>query len=859
MGQGKKIILIDGNGMLYRAFYGLPSLINSQGIPTGGVYGFTRMLLRLLREENPEYLVCTFDKGKKTFRHIKFPKYKATRRPTPKELISQITLVKEMLTCLNILSFEEEEYEADDLLATLAVKATQENLQVVIISGDKDLLQLASPSVSIIRFKRGISQTEIFDPEKVKEHFGVSPPQIPDLLALMGDTSDNIPGVPGIGPVTASRLIQKYGNLEKLLQNLAYLPPKISNLLQKHFNEIKLSKDLTTLRNKIPLKVNLEELKRKQPHPKKLLSLLKRLEFIQLIKEFPALAYNDEEKWIDISDEEVLRKFILSLKKVPLILELGEKDSPGIAIYLTKSERCYWLSFSNSNLKEEEILEKLRPVLEDKQIEKSGHNLKKTFLWLRRKGIKVEGLAFDTELAAYVLNSSRSNYSLQNLSLHYLGLLVEKQFLAPSRVRLIRQLIPLLKEKIEKEGLNKLYYQTELPLLKVLVNMEEKGIKINREALKDFLQEIMGKRKKLKEEIYQKAGERFNINSSPQLGEILFEKLNLPRLKKTKTGYSTDEETLQTLSLLQPWIGKIVEYRRLFKLESTYIKPLPKMVNPETGRLHTSFNQTATATGRLSSSHPNLQNIPIRNKMGEKIRQAFIAEEGYLLLSADYSQIELRIMAHLSQDPNLKSAFLRGEDIHQQTAAEIFNLLPLQVTPQMRRKAKTVNFGIIYGISSYGLSRDLNISESEAEEYIKKYFQRYPKVKEYIENTLNKARRTGYVTTFLGRKRYLPEILSPKRRRREFAQRTAINSPVQGGAADLIKLAMINLSRRLRKEKLRGRMILQIHDELLLEVPGEEITLTRKIVKEEMEGAIKLSVPLIVDSKIGKNWAEMKS
>ncbi|UCG93792.1 MAG: DNA polymerase I, partial [Candidatus Aerophobus sp.] len=478
---------------------------------------------------------------------------------------------------------------------------------------------------------------------------------------------------------------------------------------------------------------------------------------------------------------------------------------------------------------------------------------------LKMLKMDLTGLAFDTELAGYLLNPLASHYPLEDLALHYLGTDLDKEAHPAKRAKIISQLSELLEERLKKENLWELFLKIEMPLIEILAKIEERGIKVDKAALENFLKDIKKKRKEIQEEIYQEVGERFNMNSSQQLSQILFEKMNLPTLKRIKTGYSTNEEVLQTLSLLYPFVTKILEYRRLFKLESTYIRPFPELINPATGRIHTSFNQTVTATGRLSSSEPNLQNIPIRNKLGQRLRRAFIPENGYVFLSADYSQVELRLLAHLSQDSNLKRAFAKNEDIHRETAAEIFGVLPLKVTPQMRRQAKVVNFGIIYGISAYGLSRDLGISQKEAEDYIEKYFDRYPKVKDYIEKTLREAREKQYVTTLLGRKRRLPGINSRNKRTREFAERTAMNTPVQGGAADLIKLAMINLDRRFKKEELGAYIILQIHDELLLEVPEVKIDQTRKIVKEEMERAMKLSVPLVVETKVGKNWGEMKS
>ena len=851
--EKEKLILIDGNALLYRSFYALPPLTNSEGIPTGGVYGFTRILLKLLREENPTYLACAFDKGKKTFRHKEYKEYKATRPKTPQELAAQIPLIKEVLKGFNIPIFEEDGYEADDILVTLAKEAKQMGLRVEIFTGDKDILQIVSSSIYIVRFKKGISQTQLFDEEQVKKVYGVSPSQIPDYLSLVGDVSDNIPGVSGIGPVTARNLIQKFGNLENILANLEKIPPKQSKTLKEYSEQAKFSKELATLLTCVPIRVDLNKFKVSSPQKEMLFPLFKKLEFKELIKQFePSTSLSFSFK--DVSSSEKLESLINKLSQGTFVIEVGEKE---LVFSPVQTEDVFNVVLNQKNLSKDFILNKLQPILENPDIKKIGHNLKSSILKLRKMGHNLKGLDFDTQIAAYLLNPLATSYSLKDLAFQYTGEYIE-ELSSGQRVRIIKKLYPSLKDNLKKLGMWDLFSQIEMPLIEVLSAMQERGIKVDKRTLNDFLRKIREKREKLEEEIYQEVGEEFNINSSQQLGKILFEELNLPVVKRTKTGYSTDEEVLQVLSRIYPPLKKVIDYRHLFKLESTYIQPFPSLINPATGRIHTSFNQTVTATGRLSSSHPNLQNIPIREKLGEEIRRSFVAEQGYLFLSADYSQIELRILAHLSKDPNLKSAFNRGEDIHRQTAAEIFSVLPLQVTPQMRRQAKVVNFGIVYGISSYGLSRDLGISEKEAEEYINKYFNRYPKVKEYIEKTLERARKNHYVTTLTGRRRYLPDINSSNRRRREFAERTAINSPIQGGAADLIKIAMINLYRRLKKERTDAWILLQIHDELLFEVPYKKIEEVKRIVKVEMEGAMKLSVPLLVDIKTGKNWADMK-
>jgi DNA polymerase-1 len=853
----KKFILIDGHALLYRAFYALPPLTNSEGVPTGAVYGFTRMLMKLLREEKPAYIACAFDKGRKTFRHRRWEEYKATRARMPQDLTSQIPLIKEVLKGFGISSFENEEYEADDLLATLAKKGEKMGLRIEILTSDKDALQTVSSSIYVLRPRKGITDIRRFDEKEVKKKYGVSPSQIPDFLALMGDTSDNIPGVPGIGPVMAKELMQKFKTLDHLLHNLDQLPSKKRNLLIKYAEQARLSKKLATTITSVPLEVNLDELKVNPPQRDLLLPLFSKLEFKQLIKELGPSIF-PEAHFYEISSLSDLISLASNLKKTFFVLEPQKnRKIQGLAFFV-KDKPPYWLPLKQAGIKKNLIIGKLNPILGDSEIMKIGHDLKTTVHQLKMLKMDLTGLGFDTELAAYLLNPLVSHYPLEDLALNYLGMGLDKGAHPAQRAKIISQLSELLRERLKKENLWELFLKIEMPLIEVLAKMEERGIKVDKATLEDFLKEVKKQREEIQEEIYQGVGEKFNINSSPQLGQILFEKMNLPPLKRTKTGYSTDEEVLQTLSLIYPFVTKILEYRRLFKLESTYIRPFPELINPATGRIHTSFNQTVTATGRLSSSEPNLQNIPIRNKLGQRLRRAFIPENGYLFLSADYSQVELRLLAHLSQDTNLKRAFAKNEDIHRETASEIFGVLPLKVTSQMRRQAKVVNFGIIYGISAYGLSRDLGISQKEAEDYIEKYFDRYPKVKDWIEKTLRQARDKQYVTTLLGRKRRLPGIDSRNKRTREFAERTAINSPVQGGAADLIKLAMINLNRRFKKEGLGAYIILQIHDELLFEVPEAKIDQTRKIVKEEMESAMRLYVPLVVQTKVGKNWGEMR-
>ena len=855
--QKEKLVLIDGNALLYRSFYALPSLTTTKGIPIGGAYGFTKILIKLLDKEKPDYIACTFDKGKKTFRHQRWSSYKATRPETPLQLSQQIPLTKKILEGFKISVFEEEEYEADDILATLAKEGQDRGLTIKIYTGDKDILQTISSSINVVQFKKGISQVEIFDTQKVKEKYGVFPDQIADYLSLVGDTSDNVPGVPGIGPKGAAKLIQEFDSVEEILSNVDILPPKLANKIKNNIEQVKLSKELTTLVKHIPLKFELERLKTRTSDKDKLISIFKELEFKQLIKNLGKDSLNKKEEGKEIISKDI-NKLIDKISSPCWIIHLETKTS-GWQIDLSPygEKIIFQLNLDKISSRNYQF-KTLKKILNSEKINKIGHNLKNTIINLRNWDIQLKGIKFDTNIAAYLLNPSSSDYSLENLYIKLLGKHTNSFFSPSSKIQLIKELYPILKQELETHKMWNLFQKVEIPLIKVLVEMQLKGIKVDPRILEDCLHEIGTKRKQIEKEIYKNMGEKFNINSSKQLAKILFEKLNLPVIKKIKTGYSTDEGVLNALSVRYPYLTKILEYRHLFKLESAYIKPLHSLISPSTERIHTSFSQTTASTGRLSSFNPNLQNVPVKENLGQKIRKSFIADKGCLFISADYSQIELRLLAHLSQDKALIASFLKGEDIHRQTAAEIFNVLPLQVTSWMRRLAKRVNFGIIYGISSFGLAQNLGIPEKEAMEYIKLYFNRYPGVKIYIEETLEKVRSKGFVTTLLGRRRYIPAINSPNKRKRKLAERIAINSPIQGSAADLIKLATINIYKRLKKEELPAWIILQIHDELLFEVFQEKVDRIRKMVKKEMEQALKFSIPIVVDTKVGENWAEMK-
>lgn len=883
------LYLIDGSSYIYRAFFALPPLANSKGFPTNAIYGFTNMLLKVLREHNPELVAVAFDAPGPTFRHEAFAGYKANRPVMPEDLCAQIPYIKEITKALGIPVLEKEGYEADDLIGTLVKK--WEDGQIIIISGDKDLMQLISP------------QTIMYDPMKnkkyaikeVEEYFGVPPEKVTDLLGLCGDASDNIPGIPGIGKKTAAELLRRFGSIEELLHNLEKVEnPKLRANLKSYSAQAFLSKELATINLAAPINCQIQDLKKEPPDLPKLQHIFREMEFAKLLKEFslgPEIKKRAGNYFL-ITEEEKLKELVEKLRRVGSfslrvygninkpqraeIIGLSFSYQAGEAFYIPIGHAYPGAPAQLSRLA---VLNILQPILEDGRLKKFGHNLKEDFILLAQVGIGLKGIAGDLMIASYLLNPSKHRHSLEELAREYLDQNIkgieeicgsgakavsfdqveirEAQDFACTYVDIIMALANLLLERIKEEGLATLFEQIELPLVEVLAQMELAGIKIDLVHLQKLSQEFDLELEKISQEIYELAGEIFNINSPQQLGKILFEKLKLPGGKRTKTGYATDVDVLTQLAQDHLLPAKVLAYRSLAKLKSTYVDALPQLVNPVTGRLHTSFHQTVTATGRLSSSDPNLQNIPIRSPEGRRIRGAFIPEQGFLFLSADYSQIELRILAHLSGDHLLQATFARDEDVHAATAAEIFQVAPDLVTAEMRRLAKVINFGIIYGMSAFGLSRELGVSPAAAQVYIDNYFQKYKGVRDYIEEALSLARERGYVTTLLNRRRYIPDIRSKNRSVRQLAERMAINAPIQGTAADLIKLAMIKIYQRLKELKKRTKLILQIHDELLFEVPEEEISEVKELIKKEMEGVMELSVPLKVKINQGQNWAEI--
>lgn len=885
MDSRKKFILVDGHGILYRTFYALPQLTTSYGQIVNAVYGFTMILSRLLEEEKPEYMMIVFDTPVPTFRHKEFKEYKANRKKMPDELINQIPLIKEIINNYNIPIYSKEGYEADDIIGTIAKEAEKRNCTTIIVTGDKDAFQLISPHTQVMTTIKGITEVKIYDEESIRKKYGVDPGKIVDILALKGDSSDNIPGVPGIGEKTALALIKKFGSLKDILNNVDQISKKsLREKIKKYEDQILMSKRLATIVREVPITYNFDAAKIKSPNYNELWGIFKKLEFKNLLKKI-APQINQEKtnlKYNLIDTEGKLTELTNRIKenKYFSFCLINSSDNAilsnilGIALSL-KDNEIYYLPLVPLNLMEntkclstELVLSQLRPFYENERIIKISHNLKFDFIVLHRYKVGLRGDNFDIMIAAYLLNPSMEKYNLRNLCWEYLKYLKDEDKKNQEKkvqsiedtcedARNILRLKYILEEKMKEKNLISLFKEIEMPLVKILGKMEINGFKVNVDFLKEMSQKMNFRLKELKETICNLAGTEFNINSPKQLSVILFEKLKLPIIKKIKTGYSTNAEVLNTLAPHHKIVSFILEYRELDKLKNTYIDKLPLLVNNKTKRIHTSFHQTVTSTGRLSSSEPNLQNIPIRTEMGREIRRAFIAEEEFMLLSADYSQVELRILAHLSGDESLINAFKNDEDIHVHTAAEIFGLDQNIISQQMRRMAKVINFGIIYGMSSYGLAQNLGIEREEAEKYIYNYFFRYQGVKRYIEREKEEARKKGYIITLLKRRRYLEGINSKDKNIREFNERIAINTPIQGSAADLIKIAMIKISESFKRERFKSKLLLQIHDELIFEVYKPELEKVKSIIKDIMEHSLELSVPLKVNLKVGDNWAEV--
>jgi len=886
MVKKEKLVLIDGNAFCYRAYYAIKALTSSKGFPTNAIYGFTTMLNKVIQEEQPTHIAVAFDRKEPTFRHKKFKEYKITRKPMPDDLVSQIPYIKAIVKAYNVATFELPGYEADDILATIAKKAKERGLPALIVTGDKDMLQIVD---SYIKVRDTHKEGVLYDEVKIKERFSVKPSSIVDMMALMGDSTDNIPGVPGIGEKGAAELIKQFGSLENLLSNINEIRSKAKKeLLKKHAKLAEMSKELATLDCDVPLEADIDNMEFVPPDKEKLRELFGELDFKGLMNKMVARKeLKAEYKLVDTQE-----KFNLFLKELRGVKEFAfdfETTGPnpmtaepiGISFCWKEAEACYVAFSKKGPLSKEYVLKELRDIFEDKKLKKIGQNIKYETLILMNNGISLEGIGFDTMIASYLLNPSKLNHNLEDISLEYLGhkMVSITELIGKGKKQLNMKdvdiervsnyscedsdvtfrLKRILDSAVSKKNLSELFYNVEVPLVKVLARMEFNGVCIDTGLLENLGKEISASLKKIEAEIYKLAGAEFNINSPKQLSGVLYEKLKLPVVKKTKTGFSTDEWTLRRLASHHELPSQLLKFRELSKLKSTYIDALPKLINPKTGRVHTSFNQTITATGRLSSSQPNLQNIPIRTELGREIRRIFIPiGKNRLLLSCDYSQIELRILAHLSGDKNLFEAFEQNLDIHTHTASLIFGVGEEAVDEKMRNAAKTVNFGIVYGISAYGLSRDLEIDAEEAKEFIESYFKRYPRIKEYIEECIEEAREKGYVTTIMNRRRYIPEINNENIRIRQFAERTAVNTPIQGSAADIIKVAMLKIDKVLEEEGLNAKMILQVHDELVFDVPESELDKTRKVVKKYMEEIPELKVPIEAKASVGKNWLEAK-
>ncbi|HNV56711.1 MAG TPA: DNA polymerase I [Smithellaceae bacterium] len=874
------LAVVDGSNYLYRAFYGIPALSNSRGFPTNAIYGFTIMLMKLLKDIHPDYIVVTFDLKGPTARHEAYEDYKATRKPMPEDLIAQVPLIKEVIRGFSIPILEKQGTEADDLIGTLVVRARKKGWRAVIISGDKDLMQLIGDGVTLV----DTMKDKTYDSAAVREKFGVGPDKVVEILGLMGDASDNIPGVPGIGPKTARRLIEEYGSVEAVLENAEKLHNvKLRESFRKYADQARLSRRLAVISTDVDLDFDLKDAARREPDREALSRLFRDFEFSSLLQQISAGPAKPEVPCKIVADTKALAELVGALRGVRTFAceMFPEKNTPqaliGMAIGAGR-ERFYiplGHDGAGQQLKTEEVWPALMPFWANPKITKYAYDLKTALVLLPDLPVSA---GMDLQLAAYLLNPARHSYTLDEVAWEYLQERVpsmaeaaggrgKNQSLAPApvdqaalsagqRVAALLSLAEKLLAGLDQAGASSLYRDVEMPLLFTLAGMEKKGVLVDAALLKQMSGELSQLLALSEEKIYRLAGETFNINSPKQLQMILFEKMQLPKGKKTKEGYSTDVDVLSDLARSHELPAEILAYRSLAKLKSTYVDALPALISPQTGRIHTSYNQTVAATGRLSSSNPNLQNIPVRTVEGKRIRQAFIAPPGCVLISADYSQIELRVLAHLSEDEALLDAFAADADIHTRTASDVFGVFPEMVSPDMRRQAKVINFGILYGMSAFGLARELGVSQKTAQVYIDGYFARYKKVRAYLDGVLEGARRDGFVCTILNRRRWLPDLQSKIPSVRQFAERMAINAPIQGSAADLIKVAMVNIDRLLKEKNLDARLIMQVHDELVLEAPVQEQEDVKKLVREEMENVIRLKVPLKVEIASGVNWDE---
>lgn len=871
--MSSKIVLIDGHSILNRAFYGLPDLTNAEGLHTNAIYGFLTIMFKLLEEEKPEYLTVAFDVHAPTFRHKMYAEYKGTRKPMADELRQQVPVIKEVLHAMGVKTIECAGLEADDLIGTLSNRCENEGMEVTVISGDRDLLQLATEHVKIRipKTKQGKTEIEDYYAKDVEERYQVTPKEFIDLKALMGDTADNIPGVPSIGEKTATKIITQYHSIEEAHEHVDELkPPRASKALSEHWDLAVLSKELATINVKADFPYELSEAKLGNLYTEEAYIFFQKLEFKNLLSRFdvsaPANKVEDgfkiitsksEAEKVFVQAEEASTIGAVIFKDLENVLPLfaDQAGLGGIGLCFSKEE-SYCIKVEK-DITGEWLLKKLADVAEKAETYAMFH-LKES---MEQVTIRNQANCFDVSVAAYLLNPLKNNYTWEDVAREHLGLMIDEKIDQDMKACYESYVnyasVEVLRQKLRDTKMDTLFRDIEMPLVFTLFDMEQNGIRVEADALKQYGDQLAGKIAELEKEIYEEAGETFNINSPKQLGVVLFENMKLPGGRKTKTGYSTAADVLEKLASEHPVVAKILEYRQYTKLKSTYADGLANYIQDD-GRIHGKFNQTITATGRISSTEPNLQNIPVRMELGRLIRKVFIPEEGYRFVDADYSQIELRVLAHCSGDEHLIQAYKEQSDIHRITASQVFHIPFDEVTPQQRRNAKAVNFGIVYGISSFGLSQDLSITRKEAAKYIDDYFATYPGIKTFLDHAVTHAKEEGYVVTLFGRRRPVPELSSSNFMQRSFGERVAMNSPIQGAAADIIKIAMIRVNQRLKDQKMKSRLVLQVHDELLIEAYEPELDEVQNILKEEMEHAAELKVPLEIDMHTGDNWYEAK-
>ncbi len=873
----KNLLIIDGNSIINRAFYGIRLLSNKHGLFTNAIYGFLKIMLKNIDTLCPDYICVAFDLKAPTFRHKMYDGYKAQRKGMPDELRMQMPVMKEVLSAMNIATLELEGFEADDIIGTVSRMCDEEGIKCHILTGDRDDLQLASDTTDVLLTitKGGVTTTEVYDAKRVFYEYGVTPSEFVDVKALMGDSSDNVPGVKGIGEKTAFSYIQKFKSIEKLYENLddEIIKPAARQKLEDGYDMAVLSKKLCTIDRLVPLNEKVEDFLKKEYDLPRLTELFINLEFNEFLKSISSSGHNDEPKAeLEAVTPDALKSLLSDCGDKLFYRLYGKGKIDGFAF--KKGDKVYLCLASNEE-EVKEIAKAIKPIFENESIEKVSYDIKHSITTLSKYGILFDRAYFDIGIGAYIINPSKSSYSASNIALDLLSISIpdekdvlkggkisicdvdenERSSFVAGEVCLIEELKAFEEEKIKKDGQEKLFYEIELPLVCVLADMEIYGFKIDKKALENFTASLLEKISSLEKKIFSLAGEEFNINSTKQLGVILFEKLGLKAIKKTKTGYSTDSAVLEKLLGKHEIIENIIEYRRASKLKSTYGDGLLAVINPETERIHSSFNQTVTTTGRISSTEPNLQNIPMRREEGREIRKMFVpGNDDFILTDADYSQIELRILAHISDDEAMNEAFLNGEDIHASTASKVFGVAKEDVTPLLRTRAKAVNFGIVYGMGDYSLSQDLHISVKEAKAYIESYFEKFKGVKNYLDKTVKDAKEKGYVTTMFGRKRFIPEIASSNYMTRSFGERVAMNTPIQGSAADIIKIAMVSVHKELKKRNLKSRLILQVHDELIIETAKNEADEVKKLLTDCMKNAAELKCGLVAEAQTGNTW-----